>query len=118
MGEVSGKLPICLTCMFAPVSGLWEIAQLRPGCLSLTQSRRPHGMAANVRFGSKADIARRSSDVRFGSKAEVARSSWDVRFSPESGHETDIVRCPLSAKPRHRGLALEMEKPAVAALMF
>jgi len=30
--------------------------------------------------------------------------SIDVRFSPESGHQSDITRCPLSAKSRHRPL--------------
>ena len=27
--------------------------------------------------------------------------SLDVRFTPESGHQTAVLRCPLSAKSRH-----------------
>jgi hypothetical protein len=27
-----------------------------------------------------------TADVRFGSKADMARSNFDVRFTPESGH--------------------------------
>jgi hypothetical protein len=41
-------------------------------------------------------------DVRFGSKADFAGHSEHVRFAPESGLNSDIVECPLSAKSRHR----------------
>jgi hypothetical protein len=43
-----------------------------------------------------------SADVAFGSKAEVKAFNIDVRFTPESGHDPDIVRCPLCARSRHR----------------
>jgi hypothetical protein len=41
---------------------------------------------------------RTSRDVRFGSEADMTRSSRDVRFTPESGHQSDIVECPLWAR--------------------
>jgi hypothetical protein len=36
-----------------------------------------------------------TADVRFGSKADMARSNFDVRFTPESGHCQATVGCPL-----------------------
>src|SRR5271169_948509 len=46
-------------------------------------------------------IAARPANVRFGSKADVRRSCCDVCFTPESGHDSDIAPCPLSAKSGH-----------------
>ena len=37
----------------------------------------------------------------FGSKADMALSDFDVRFTPESGHSSAALRCPLSATSRH-----------------
>jgi hypothetical protein len=37
-------------------------------------------------------------NVRFGSKADILRASSEVRFTSESGHH----RCPLCAKSGHR----------------
>jgi hypothetical protein len=37
-------------------------------------------------------------DVRFGSKADIERRPADVRFTPNSGHSSACVGCPLSAK--------------------
>ena len=41
-------------------------------------------------------------DVRFGSGADVAPTKQDVRFTPNSGHQEDGPRCPLSANNGHR----------------
>src|SRR5271169_1639776 len=110
-----------------------ETANKRPSLVDILSGPAPRSPVRAARFDASPHIILTWAYLRllkfllseakrlfqqYRSKAEVARSSWDVRFSPESGYETDIVRCPLSAKPRHRGLALEMEKPAVAALMF
>jgi len=40
----------------------------------------------------------RGKDVRVESKAEVKAPNIDVRFTPNSGHDSDIARRPLSAK--------------------
>jgi hypothetical protein len=37
-------------------------------------------------------------DVRFGSKADIALRSRHVRFTPKSGHWQTTVGCPLCAK--------------------
>jgi len=39
-----------------------------------------------------------STDVRFGSKADVARCQADFRFTPESGHWNSPAKCPICAK--------------------
>ena len=36
-------------------------------------------------------------DVRFGSKADMARSNCDVRFTPNSGHPSTQSKCLLWA---------------------
>jgi hypothetical protein len=41
-----------------------------------------------------------TADVRFGSKADVAASICDVRFTPESGHSPTRSGCLLGAKSR------------------
>src|ERR1051325_5493232 len=41
------------------------------------------------------------SDVRFGSKADIEARLPDVRFTPESGHRSVRVACPLNAKSGH-----------------
>ena len=59
-------------------------------------------------------------DVRFGSKADMAPQSGDVRYAPESGHQAVAAGCPLSANsagctaanapirsPRRRGRAAD-----------
>src|SRR6516162_2981348 len=40
-------------------------------------------------------------NVRFGSKADIHSPSADVRFTPNSGHWSSVVECPLCAKSRH-----------------
>jgi len=40
-------------------------------------------------------------NVRFGSKAEVKALHINVCFTPESGHDSDITPCPLSANSGH-----------------
>jgi hypothetical protein len=51
----------------------------------------------------RASQQNRAAHVRFGSKAEVKAPDIDVRFTPNSGHDSDIVRRPLCAKSRHGG---------------
>jgi hypothetical protein len=41
-----------------------------------------------------------SANVRFGSKADIASIKWDVRFTPKSGHRSRRRECPLCAKSR------------------
>ena len=36
-------------------------------------------------------------DVRFGSKADMALTNCDVRFTPNSGHLRRVRGCPLCA---------------------
>jgi hypothetical protein len=45
---------------------------------------------------------RTAADVRFGSKADIVRCQADVRFTPKSGHWNSLVECPLCAKSGHR----------------
>jgi hypothetical protein len=45
-------------------------------------------------------------DFRFGSKSDMAASICNVRFTAESGRQSDIVECPLSAIGRHSELKL------------
>ena len=40
-------------------------------------------------------------DVRFGSLADMTACQPDVRFTPNSGHCSDELECPLSAKSGH-----------------
>jgi hypothetical protein len=43
----------------------------------------------------------RTADVRFGSKADIAARPSDVRFTPKSGHGLSALGCPLCAKSGH-----------------
>jgi hypothetical protein len=43
-------------------------------------------------------------DVRFGSKADMATSQRNVRFTPKSGHWLSVSGCPLCAKSGHSAL--------------
>src|SRR5262249_32522142 len=43
-----------------------------------------------------------AADVRFGSKADIAASPTNVRFTPKSGHWNLVCECPLCAKSGHR----------------
>jgi hypothetical protein len=40
-------------------------------------------------------------DFRKGSKADVTLLDFDVRFTPESGHQSAVVKCPLWATSEH-----------------
>jgi hypothetical protein len=40
-------------------------------------------------------------NVRFGSKADIATPPTNVRFTPKSGHYRSANKCPLCAKSRH-----------------
>jgi len=43
-----------------------------------------------------------AADVRFGSKADIAASPTNVRFTPNSGHWLSVSGCPLWAKGGHQ----------------
>ena len=43
----------------------------------------------------------RGRNVRFGSEADIHRRLTDVRFTPESGHSSAQLSCPLCAKSGH-----------------
>jgi hypothetical protein len=59
-------------------------------------ARQKAGYSADFRRVSlRGDAAKRewyshSTDVRYGSKADIARHWAHVRFTPESGHQSDI----------------------------
>jgi hypothetical protein len=53
----------------------------------------------------KADIETQSPDVRFGSKADIARHQLNVRFTPKSGHPAAPLGCALCANSGHLHLA-------------
>jgi hypothetical protein len=50
-------------------------------------------------FWKKARSA--AADVRFGSKADIHGPQRDVRFTPESGHQAAGLRCPFCANSGH-----------------
>jgi len=43
-----------------------------------------------------------ATDVRFGSLADIRADMRDVRFTPESGHSSERVGCPLSASSGYK----------------
>ena len=45
-----------------------------------------------------------AADVRFGSKADMCSHSGNVRFTPKSGHWNSVAECPLCAISRHSAL--------------
>ena len=55
-----------------------------------------------------------TANVRYGSKADIATVSVNVRFTPESGHRNSIVECPpvsqvgklIPAPGNFRGLSI------------
>jgi hypothetical protein len=42
-----------------------------------------------------------AANVRFGSKADIGALPINVRFTPKSGHWNSVVECPLCAKSGH-----------------
>ena len=50
----------------------------------------------------QADLVRVGCDVRFGSLGDISRLLRHVRFTPNSGHQSAALQCPLSANSRHR----------------
>src|SRR5262249_48641614 len=42
-----------------------------------------------------------AANVRFGSKADIEACLRDVRFTPKSGHRNSVAECPLCAKSGH-----------------
>jgi len=43
-------------------------------------------------------LNRAAANVRFGSKADIGARQSNVRFTPKSGHCSGLMRCPLCAK--------------------
>jgi hypothetical protein len=56
------------------------------------------GMGFRERFAPRQS---RAADVRFGSKADVHPAWGVVRFTPNSGHRNSVVECPLCANSGH-----------------
>jgi hypothetical protein len=54
-----------------------------------------------------------AADVRFGSKADIGLPVIDVRYSPKSGHQLSALGCPLCAKSGH--YALQQSTSAASA---
>src|SRR6516165_8282970 len=54
-------------------------------------------------------------DVRFGSKADVARCQADFRFTPESGHSLSELGCLLCAKSGHSAVRRNTPAPLAKA---
>ena len=52
-------------------------------------------------------------DFRFGSLADITARSRHVRFTPDSGHSSLQVGCPLSARSRHKDFN-ELQAPSQA----
>ena len=46
-----------------------------------------------------------AADVRFGSLADIIQRQRHVRFTPNSGHDPPDHQCPLSARSRHPPIA-------------
>jgi hypothetical protein len=45
-----------------------------------------------------------AANVRFGSKADIAGDQLNVRFTPKSGHWNSAAKCPLCGKSGHYSL--------------
>jgi len=54
-------------------------------------------------WGSKGQFAqpKAAADVRFGSKADIEAPSSDVRFTPKNGHQVRALGCRLCGTRRH-----------------
>ena len=51
---------------------------------------------------NRGTVAGVAADVRFGSLADIAAAFSNVRFAPESRHHRTSLACPLSANNGHR----------------
>jgi hypothetical protein len=63
-----------------------------------------------VLAGEANAILRRWLNVRFGSLADIVRRSAHVRFTPQSGHQMGIAPC-LLCERRHRTQSGEWQNP-------
>ena len=52
--------------------------------------------------------------VRFGSKADISHCNHHVRFTPDSGHGSAAIECPLCANRRHHARKEKNRLPAVS----
>jgi hypothetical protein len=68
------------------------------GVMRLHQEFAVGGMGFRERF---APHQSRAADVRFGSKADIAAPPTNVRFTPKSGHCGARLACPLCANSGH-----------------
>ena len=56
----------------------------------------------------KADMCGATRDVRYGPTADILRRERDVRFTPKSGHSSDGLARPLSAKSGSRPYRIDL----------
>ena len=73
-----------------------RIEHLKSGPPGLETQHRTKGI--RVLQGAR----RQAANVRFGSKADIEAPSFDVRFTPKSGHQNSAAKCPLCAKSGHQ----------------
>ena len=67
-----------------------------PGLLSAQTS-----IVVKIRGWAQERVAGQSADVRFGSKADIASGPLHVRFTPKNGHRGVRSPCPLCANSGH-----------------
>jgi hypothetical protein len=60
----------------------------------------PEGQIETI-LSTKTGGLEAAADVRFGSKADIAFRQRHVCFTPKSGHRLRLSPCPLCAKSRH-----------------
>jgi hypothetical protein len=68
--------------------------ELMPPSVPLRLRLTPYHSAKSDCASQQIQVA----DVRSGSKADIATIKRDVRFTPNSGHWNSAARCPLCAK--------------------
>src|SRR5271169_362575 len=94
-----------------------ETANKRPSLLDILSGPAPRSPVRAARFDASPHIILTWAYLRllkfllseakrlfqqYRSEAEVKALHINVCFTPESGHDSDIVRCPLSAKSGSR----------------
>ena len=79
-----------LRCQSSWAQNLQNLRVLRAVLLRCSCHWKPHSGAVSLPL-----------DVRFGSKADVARCLIHVCFTPENGHQAGRLRCPLCATSCH-----------------
>src|SRR5215472_3107640 len=57
-------------------------------------------------------------DVRFGSKADIAAAPINVRFTPKSGHWDSVVKCPLCPRSRSQRISEDVTSPETGGRIY